>query len=68
MRVIAIKERADGNAAVGTVWVETAIFDTETRLGQVLEWAAQLRHSETLEAATTCGRLMLSVPEMEADK
>lgn len=39
-KVVAIKERSDGNASVGDMWLETAIFSTNTPVGEIIEWAS----------------------------
>ena len=41
MQIIAIKECADGNGVVGEMWKETKIFNGETRLKEVMDWAPQ---------------------------
>ena len=57
MKIIAIKERAEGNESVGTMWVETAVFDEKSTLGDVMKWAGVQVH------ATKYGKLMLSLAD-----
>ena len=52
--IVAMQECAEGNGEVGSMWVETAIFDETARLEDVLAWAEQFRRAG--------GRLMLSRP------
>ncbi|MCE5227870.1 MAG: hypothetical protein LLG05_18680 [Porphyromonadaceae bacterium] len=52
--VVAIVEKADGNESVGTMWLETKIFDREDSLSKVITWAK--------EAGVT-GRLIITVPD-----
>ena len=41
MRVIAILEKSAGNESVGEMWKETASFELNTPIGQILEWAVK---------------------------
>jgi hypothetical protein len=38
-RIIAIKEMSAGNESVGDMWLETASFDIQTKVLEILEWA-----------------------------
>jgi hypothetical protein len=39
MKIVAIVECATGNAKIGTMWKETAIFSPEQSLETVVKWA-----------------------------
>ena len=39
MKVIASYDVSAGNETVGDMWTETAIFDIDTPISKVLEWA-----------------------------
>jgi len=39
MKIIAIKDMADGNESVGEMWQETKIFEGTTPLEEVIGWA-----------------------------
>jgi len=70
MKVVAMKERTEGNESVGSMWIEAAIFDPRTPLSEVLMWAG--RHPSGVDPARAGkhGRLMLSVadePKKERD-
>ena len=41
MKIIAIKDMANGNESVGTMWKETKIFNHDTPLLEVLEWGGR---------------------------
>jgi len=40
-RIIATKQRAEGNAEVGTSWTETKSFPADTPVYKVIEWSEQ---------------------------
>ncbi len=50
--IIAIKEKVDGNAEVGTMWTETASFDKNTPIKDIIEWAKDVD-----------GKLIISIDE-----
>ncbi len=60
MKIVAVLERAKGNAEAGTTWVETATFDSKTRLSDVIGWAARKTESNK---PTREGRLMLDITD-----
>ena len=39
MRIIAMLDRAEGNAEVGEMWTETRSFDSEAPISAVMDWA-----------------------------
>lgn len=39
MLIIAIKDMSAGNESVGEMWQETKIFDGDTPVKQIMEWA-----------------------------
>ena len=55
MKVVAIKERSIGNEQVGEMWNDTAIFNVNAPIGEVLTWAKQSKNPG--------GRLMLTIPD-----
>lgn len=72
LRVIAVKECADGNAEAGSNWVETKMFSSDDPISAVLDWAdgahlgvesASLKYHEPKGWRFACryGRLMLTV-------
>lgn len=65
MKIVAMLEKADGNAETGTAWTETAIFDSTQQLADVLLWAqgqvpgapkSTRRGRLTLDIADQCDR------------
>lgn len=48
MKIVAIKDEADGNDSVGTMWQETKIFDSDTPLIEVMKWAGSYRRKVVL--------------------
>lgn len=38
-KVIATKEMSAGNESVGDMWIETASFDKNTKVSEIVEWA-----------------------------
>jgi uncharacterized protein YkvS len=38
-KVIATKEMSAGNESVGDMWIETATFDKNAKVGEIVEWA-----------------------------
>lgn len=61
MKVVAMLERSAGNAETGTAWVETAIFDDQSPLRDVLNWASRRLQ---IGEPTRQGRLMIDIPDM----
>ena len=39
-RIVAMKEKVEGNESVGTMWTETKVFTKYTRINNIIEWAA----------------------------
>ena len=39
MKIIAILDRSEGNASVGEEWQETASFDENTPVVEIIDWA-----------------------------
>ena len=57
MRVIvAIKERSAGNESVGDMWLETAIFNEDTPVKEIVEWS-KFGHS-----FISPGKLIITTP------
>ena len=56
-RVIAIKEMADGNESVGTMWMQTKSFTLNTPIRAILDWASD-----------TPGKLIITVDESTINK
>jgi len=48
MKIIAIKECADGNESVGTHWKEVKTFDDETTLKEVMLWADKIGYKSNV--------------------
>lgn len=42
-RVIVMKEMAEGNASVGTQWIETHSFPIGAPLGDIIDWASDAK-------------------------
>lgn len=38
-KVVAIKEKSNGNESVGDMWVETKSFHKDSKIEDVIEWA-----------------------------
>jgi hypothetical protein len=65
--VVALVNRAAGNASIGTEWTETGLFAPETTLAEVLAWA------KPLDASTSDVRIRYAddrraVPTNPSDK
>lgn len=52
--VVVIAEKSAGNEVVGDMWLETAIFSSETSAETILRWAA---------AKNCSGKVILTVPD-----
>ena len=67
MKIVAMKEQSDGNESVGSMWIETAIFEPTDTLADVLAWVVKIRKlldiTENRKCAGKYGRLMLSVAD-----
>ena len=61
LKVVAVKECAEGNESVGTMWVQTAIFDASQPISDVLKWSENA--SNTYRKGTVRGRLMLTLAD-----
>ena len=40
--VAAIMDRAEGNESIGTMWQEVGLFDEDTPISAVLDWAKEV--------------------------
>ena len=58
MKIVAIKEKADGNESVGTMWLETKIFEEDVSVGEIIRWS----QNGTMWPKSQ-GRLIISVPD-----
>ena len=58
-KIVAIKERSSGNAEVGDMWLDTEIFDSDTPVSKIIEWASGG------DFRTKYGRLIITVPTSE---
>jgi len=67
MKVVAIKERSEGNDSVGSMWLETKVFEPTATVLEVLEWAGQFSYPKNAATGGKYGKLMLTVAE-GADK
>lgn len=38
-RIVAMKQKAEGNSTVGTSWTDCATFDINTPIIEIIEWA-----------------------------
>jgi len=63
MKVVAIKERSEGNDSVGSMWLETKIFEPTATVLEVLEWAGQFAYPKNAATGGKWGKLMLTVAE-----
>lgn len=65
IKIIAILDRADGNESVGTMWQETAVFEQDTPIKDVITWAmkVQYQHHKSYEVNTNAfrGKLTLTI-------
>jgi len=57
--VVAILDMSTGNASVGEMWQVTKIFTSDTRLFDVMKWAAQAHRDQPIEAFK--GKLQLTI-------
>lgn len=60
-KVVAIQECACGNESVGSMWIETGIFNTDTPIREILSWASGLSHSDG-------GKLIITIPKRGSDE
>jgi len=68
MKVIAILDKSAGNDTVGEMWQETAIFDENTPLKEVLLWAVcSQRGRKSGTADMFRGNLKLAVGQGSSD-
>lgn len=67
--IVAILSRSDGNDSIGEMWEETGIFDYQTPVVEIIEWAIRKKYSwrkENFPAADTFrGNLRLTVSKKE---
>jgi hypothetical protein len=63
MKVIAVKERSIGDGdGHGDNWVETAIFEPDAKISDVLDWVVS-NTAFPVQKAGKYGRLMLTVAD-----
>lgn len=43
MTVVALVKCAAGNGEIGTIWTETAIFESNDTIGDILHWYSRMR-------------------------
>lgn len=53
MRIIAVCECANGNPSIGSMWLETKSFESNTPIGEIVEWSNKLNGGE--------GKLIITV-------
>lgn len=63
MVIVAIKERSEGNESVGSMWLETKIFEPAATVLEVLEWGGQFSYPKNAVGGGKWGKLMLTVAE-----
>jgi len=53
-RVVAMKQKAEGNESVGTMWTDCKTFDINTPVKEIIEWAGNSKGllSITVDEAT----------------
>ena len=68
MVIVAIKERSEGNESVGSMWLETKLFEPGATVLEVLEWAGQFSYPKNAANGSKWGKLMLTVAEEETPK
>lgn len=54
--IIATKERSAGNDSVGSMWLETKSFNSETPIWKIIDWAKDCD-----------GKLIITIDETGAD-
>lgn len=66
MNVVAIRDMSAGNAEVGDMWQETAIFPGDTPVSEIVRWAVTLSDHESIpERTKLTRRLTITVPTGE---
>lgn len=60
MKIVAIRDMADGNDSVGEMWQETKIFDSNDKVYDIVKWA----FGSTIPSKK---RLTITVPHDEYD-
>ncbi len=60
MEIVVVKECANGNASVGTEWLETKVFEESSTIKEVLDWANPIRPFEK-KRSNYQGRIMITV-------
>ena len=55
-RIIAVKEKSNGNESVGDMWIETKTFSKHTAISLIMDWAKDCS-----------GKLTITVDEADAD-
>ncbi len=53
--IIGIQECANGNESVGSMWLETKVFDDKTPISAVWDWSCKVSNPQ--------GKLILSKPQ-----
>jgi len=54
--IIATGEKSGGNDSVGDMWLETKVFNRDTSISEIIEWAAGIDVS---------GKLIITISEPE---
>ena len=66
MNIVAIRDMSAGNAEVGDMWQETAIFPGDTPVSEIVRWAVTLSDHESIpERTKLTRRLTITVPTGE---
>lgn len=60
--IVVMLEKAEGNAEIGTAWIETATFSEHQLIRDILAWAER-RGWPRPSSSTRPGRLMLDVTD-----
>ena len=63
LQFVAILDRSAGNNSVREIWQETKIFDSDTRLLDVLAWATQRHEHGSRQLELFRGNLKLTVAQ-----
>jgi len=52
MQIVAIKDMAAGNEEVGRMWQETKVFNGESKVKEIMQWAGdrRIRVTQTVPA------------------
>lgn len=55
-RVVATKEKSNGNESVGDMWTETKTFSKDTAISEIIDWAKNCG-----------GKLIITIDEPDGD-